>query len=446
MIKLLKGLIKSLKKKSPSPKVKHVIIPRQEHIISRQAINRNALKVLYRLHEAGFASYLVGGCVRDLLLGLKPKDFDVATDASPEEIRKLFRNCILIGRRFRLAHILFGKEIIEVATFRTHHENATHELQGKSDRGMIIRDNVFGSIEDDAFRRDFRMNALYYNIADFSVVDFVGGMDDIKSRVLHMIGDPEVRFHEDPVRLIRAVRFIAKLDFTITPETEVHLMHLHHLLQNVSAARLYQEVLKIFHSGKTLKAIQLLKKYKLLSQLFPLTAPLLDKPHVQTFIDGALTNSDLRFQEGKTISAAFLFAALLWYPISDECNRLEEHRLPKYVALEKAIQVVLKKQAERLSIPRVTQVTIREICMLQHRLNKRNNQQTLRLVEHPRFRAAYDLLLLRAEAEAELAPIAEWWAKFHTATTDEKEKMFKELNNKPRKKKNKKKSQDKISS
>lgn len=418
-----------------------VIIPREEHTISRRVIHPNALKVLYRLHEAGYSACLVGGCVRDLLLGHKPKDFDVATDARPEEVRRLFKNCRLIGKRFRLAHILFGREIIEVATFRTHHENA-HEHHGKMDKGMIIRDNVYGTMADDAWRRDFRINALYYNIADFSIIDFTGGMEDIKTNVLHMIGDPAVRFREDPVRLLRAVRFLGKLHINISPDTEKPMIELSNLLQHVSSARLFQEILKIFQEGATLKTITLLRKYKLFMQLFPATEKCMNEPEAEKLITLALKNTDQRVAEGKTVSPAFLFAILLWHPVLKEFSQYEKSKIPKYVAFEKALREVLKQQTQQLAIPRKIQIVISEIWMLQQRLARRG-ASAQRLLAHPRFRAAYDLLLLRAQIGEPVQDVAAWWTQFYHQDQEERAKMIKEVNKPPRRRNFKKRARRK---
>ena len=379
--------------------------------------------MLYRLHEAGFKAYLVGGCVRDLLLGYAPKDFDIATDARPEEVRRLFKNCRLIGKRFRLAHILFGRDIIEVATFRTHHENAK-EQHGKSHEGMIVRDNVYGTIEDDVCRRDFRINALYYNIADYSVVDYVDGMSDIKNKVLHMIGDPSQRFLEDPVRLLRAVRFMAKLHIHVTPETEEPLAQLSHLLQNVSSARLFQEVLKIFQGGVTLETIKLLQKYDLIKQLF------IYSEKSQQLLTIALASTDQRINEGKTVSPAFLFAVLLWQSVLDQAAQSADKKIPAYITFEKALYDIIKQQTVRLAIPRLMQMSIREICLLQQRLTYRRGTQPYRLLEHPRFRAGYDLLLLRAQAGEPIQELAEWWKLFYAAAPEQREKMLLEIQKK----------------
>jgi poly(A) polymerase len=429
IIKLLKGLVDHFIKEKPEHKTKisPIIIPRAGHTISRSHINHNALKVLYRLREAGYSAYLVGGCVRDLLLGYTPKDFDIATDALPEEVRKLFRNCRLIGKRFRLAHIVFGKEIIEVATFRTHHENAPREHHNKTQHGMITRDNVFGTIEEDVWRRDFRMNALYYNIADYTVVDYVGGLEDINNKMLSMIGEPEQRFHEDPVRLLRAIRFLAKLQINISPETEEPIRKLNYLLQHVSSARLFQEVLKIFQEGCTLATIQLLQKYNLFVQLFPGTFAALEEPFAKNLLTSALISTDHRISQGKTVSPAFLFAVLLWHPTVKKLPELENKKLPMYVAYEKALQIVLKEQTERLAIPRAMQLSIREICILQYRFTQRRGNNPHRLLEHPRFRAAYDLLLLRAHSGEPVEELSTWWTQYYTADHEERQKILKDI-------------------
>ena len=397
---MLKGFLKRLTKERPSVnnQIQATVIPRNEHTISRADINPNALKVLYRLHNAGYGAYLVGGCVRDLLFGYRPKDFDIATDARPEDVRRLFKNCRLIGKRFRLAHIVFGKEIIEVATFRTHHEKAQEQHGKSSHHGMIIRDNVYGTIEDDVWRRDFTINALYYNIADFSVVDYTNGMQDIKHKLLRIIGNPEQRFTEDPVRLLRAARFLGKLNLHISAETENLLNQLSHLLQHVSPARLFQEVLKIFQEGATTSTFQILQKYHLFEQLFPQTNHALNQPETKKLLDEALADTDARAQSGKSVSPAFLLAVFLWRPVLQQTLRGQAENLPPFVALEKALQTVLQTQTKHLAMPRALVVSIREICTLQHQFIHRHGSRPYRSLEHPRFRAAYDLLLLRAKA------------------------------------------------
>lgn len=416
-------------------KVKHLkktsanlpfVIPRADHGISRSHIDPNALKVLYRLHNAGFSAFLVGGCVRDLLLDKKPKDFDIATNALPDEVRKLFRNCRLIGKRFRLAHIVFGKDIIEVATFRTHHKDAK-EQHGKMHEGMIVRDNVYGTIEDDVWRRDFTVNALYYNIADFSIIDYTGGMKDLKAKCIRMIGDPEQRFHEDPVRLLRAIRFAGKLGLDISPETEKPMLELSHLLNNVSPARLFQEVLKFFQEGATLPTFKLLQKYRLFGPLFPQTEEFLSDPITAKLIEDALTSTDHRLHEGKSVSPAFLFAVFLWHPVTKLVKEILTERVPTSAAYEKALHLALRKQVETLTIPRVLQSSIQEICFLQHRLTCRYGSASFRLLDHPRFRAGYDLLILRAGAGESVQELSTWWMQFYAGTLEQREALLKEV-------------------
>ncbi len=417
----MKKLIQAIRPKQVSPKLvlSPTIIPRAEHNVSRRDIDSHALKVLYRLHEAGFHAYLVGGCVRDLLLGQRPKDFDIATNAHPEEVRRLFKNCRLIGKRFRLAHILFGNHIIEVATFRTHHQNAL-EQHAKMRDGMIVRDNVYGLIEDDVLRRDYGINALYYNIADFSIVDFVGGMNDIKQKVLRMIGNPLERFTEDPVRLLRAIRFLAKLDITIDPDTEKHLIASARLLEQVSNARLFQEILKMFESGTLLKTLKLLQQYNLLSSVF------LHSPQHLSLVYIAAQNSDDRVRIQKTVSPAFLLAAFLWPLLATKTAELEGV-LPRSLAFDTAANDILKEQTQKLALSRLIQTAIREIASLQFRFHLRRGNAPLKLLDHPRFRAAYDLLLLRAESGEPIAELAGWWKQFHDATTEEQLQLLKDV-------------------
>jgi len=438
---LLKGLLKSFSTKKPASikSIKPIIIPRAEHTISRNGINHNALKVLYRLNSSGYSAFLVGGCVRDLLLGRHPKDFDIATNALPEDVRRLFRNCRLIGKRFRLAHIIFGKDIIEVATFRTHHKDS-HEKHGHSHEGMIIRDNVYGTIEDDVLRRDFTINALYYNIADYTIVDYMHGMQDVQTRLLRMIGDPMQRFQEDPVRLLRAIRFVGKLNLEISPELEKSIYELSHLLGHVSAARLFQEILKFFQEGPRLSTFRLLLKYQLFNQLFPQTSEFLTQPETIQLIENALSDTDQRDDEGKTISPTFLFSVFLWRPILQLSNKSQTEDLPAHVTFEKSIRTVLRQQLERLTIPKRLLMSIQDICFLQYRLTCRYGIAPFRLLEHPRFRAGYDLLILRASAGEPVKELSEWWIKFYSSTQEEREAMIKEISDSTAPKKKKRRS------
>jgi poly(A) polymerase len=422
------------------------VIPRSEHSISRAAISPNALKVLYRLKEAGYQGFLVGGAVRDLLLGITPKDFDVATNALPEEVRRLFRNCRLIGRRFRLAHVFFGSEIIEVATFRAAAaperedaedaeadggESAVAEFSAPSDSehrafdqtGRILRDNIYGTIEEDVWRRDFAANGLYYSIEDFSIWDFVDGVSDIKARRLKLIGDPETRYREDPVRMLRAVRFAAKLDFSIEPATEQPIAQLAYLLDGVPPARLFDEVLKLFLSGFGAKSYRLLRQYGLFEHLFPLSAAAFALPpyaYAGDMLEQGLANTDARIAADKPVTPTFLFAVLLWSAVLRELNERQAGPAPDLAQLMQACDTVLKSQQARVAIPRRFAVPMRELLMLQPRFNRRSGVKSLSLLQHPRFRAAYDFLMLRAQVGVADPELAKWWTDIQVLPQDER--------------------------
>ncbi len=419
------------------------VYTRAEHNISRSQISENALKVLYRLKKSGYEAYLVGGCVRDLLLGCEPKDFDVVTDASPEQVRKVFRNCRLIGRRFRLAHIHFGRDIIEVATFRG--SNAVdNESQRVHEDGRLLRDNVFGTIEEDVWRRDFTVNALYYNIRDFSVVDYAGGMEDHSAGLLKLIGDPAARYREDPVRMLRAVRFAVKLGFTLDPDTEKALFELVHLLDSIPTARLYDEALKLFLSGKGLQTFEMLRHYGLFYMLFPQADQCLDSEAYdfpRLFIAKALENSDLRMAEGKSVTPYFLLSAFLWESVQLLAKQKIKQGEDENFAYQHAANEVLSLQVKKISIPKRITQSMREVWQLQLRFNRCTGSRPYRLLSHPRFRAAYDFFLLRAETGGADLELAQWWTKFQDADEVEKKRMTRP----PRKKKNKKtRSQGKV--
>ena len=391
-------------------------IPRSEHSISRVNISPNALKVLYRLKDAGYQAHLVGGGVRDLLLGREPKDFDIATDAHPEDVRKLFRNCRLIGRRFRLAHILFGREVIEVATFRALQQGGDGNAdQHVDDEGRIVRDNVFGDIKGDAFRRDFTVNALYYNIADFSIIDYTGGMADIEGGVLRLIGDPDIRYREDPVRMLRAVRFATKLGFRLEPATEQSIEELAPLLGDIPPARLFDEMLKLFMGGSALANFEMLRHYNLFGQLFPLTEQSLthEENHFPlTLISRGMANTDARIEQGKPVTPAFLFAVFLWQPVRERAAQLEATGQHPAQALQHASSQIIAEQATVMATPRRFSLPMRDIWMLQLRLENKGGRRSQRVLGHPRFRAAYDFLLLRAEAGEVPKELGDWWTEF----------------------------------
>jgi poly(A) polymerase len=404
-------------------------VPRDRHNISRANISPNAVKVLYRLRQGGYEAYLVGGGVRDLLLGREPKDFDVATDAHPEDVRRVFRNCRLIGRRFRLAHVHFGGEIIEVATFRGGEPTEGDEGDGERhlENGMIVRDNLYGTLEEDARRRDFTVNALYYSIADFSVIDFAGGMEDLRAGRLRLIGDdPERRYREDPVRMLRAVRFAAKLGFAIDPECEEPLLTQGELLQGVPAARLFEEVLKLFHGGTGLSAFEKLRHYGLFGRLFSDTEECLaheDQAFPITFVSRGLENTDRRILEGQPVTPAFLFAVLLWEPVRRRYeDLLDEGRSPAE-AMFMAGGEIASRQQDSVTIPKRFGLPMREIWDLQPRLEERQGKRPYRLVTHPRFRAAYDFLVLRAGAGEADPELAAWWTRFQEANAEERSGM-----------------------
>jgi poly(A) polymerase len=456
-----------------------LVIPRSEHSISRAAISPNALKVLYRLKEAGYQGFLVGGAVRDLLLGIRPKDFDVATNAQPEDVRHLFRNCRLIGRRFRLAHVHFGNEIIEVATFRAtaapEREDAEDtdtdaeggdsgdlgeagrddDADGQSDvprdeagdingnvatpaeysppsdsehrafdqTGRILRDNIYGTIEEDVWRRDFAANGLYYSIEDFSIWDFVDGVRDIKERRLTMIGDPETRYREDPVRMLRAVRFAAKLGFSIEEKTEKPIRELAYLLDGVPPARLFDEVLKLFLSGYGAKSFELLQQYGLFQHLFPQSAAAMALPpyaYAREMLERGLVNTDERIAADKPVTPTFLFAVLLWGALLRELNERQAGPAPDMAVLMQACDAVLRNQQSRVAIPRRFGVPMRELLMLQPRFNRRSGVKSLSLMQHPRFRAAFDFLLLRASVGVADPELAKWWTDIQVMPQEER--------------------------
>jgi len=400
-------------------------IPRPAHNISRANISRNALKVLYRLNKSGFQGYLVGGGVRDLLLGREPKDFDVVTDARPEQVKALFRNCRLIGRRFRLAHVHFGAEVIEVATFRAPHGG---DEEGATVDGRIVRDNVYGSFGEDAARRDFTVNSLYYDIRDFSLVDTCGGLADLKAGVLRLIGDPETRFREDPVRMLRAVRFAAKLGFRLHPDTEASIPRLAHLLEEIPPARLFDELLKLFHGGYGVQTFELLRHYGLFGRLFPATEECLAEEaegFPRMLMVKALGNTDARIVAGKPVTPAFLFAALLWEPVRRRAASYCQAGESEASALGLAGEEVLAGQVQSVSIPRRFGTVSKEIWAMQTRLAQTGGKRALRLLAHPRFRAAYDFLLLRAEAGEDLQPLCDWWTAFQEADEAQRPGMLK---------------------
>ncbi len=408
-------------KKPNTPK----IIPRPAHTVSRDDISKSALKVLYRLHKSGYQAFLVGGCVRDALLDLHPKDFDVATNATPEEVRSLFDNCRLIGRRFRLAHVRFGREIIETATFRAAAIHAADDVS-HDDEGRIIRDNVYGSIEEDVWRRDFTCNALYYNIADFSIWDYTDGMRDVERRRLVLIGDPDTRLREDPVRMLRAVRFAAKLDFTID-KSVIKSMHKHvDLLSNVPAARLFDEFLKLFQSGFAERTFDLLREHGLFAEMFPATDQELEADSsYEDFVRAALRNTDRRVAQDQSVTPMFLIGVFFWAPtVRLAAIRRAEEKMSESQALSLASYELMAQQQQRISIPKRFSIPMREMLSLQPRFANQRGKRALKFLEHRRFRAAYDFMLLLSEVGQADQQTAEFWTNVQSQSAQERAISF----------------------
>lgn len=396
------------------------IIPRDQHCISRKNISDGALKVMSRLRGDGHQAYLVGGAVRDLLLGGRPKDFDVATDATPEAVHALFRNSRIIGRRFRIVHVRFGREIIEVTTFRGHHDNdakPTSETGGnhsrQSDKGLLLRDNVYGTLEEDAVRRDLTVNALYYDSGKFEVFDHVGGLEDLERRNIRIIGEPAVRFTEDPVRMLRVLRFAAKLQFDIAPDTASAIPECAHLLAEIPAARLFDEFLKLFLAGYATSTFDQLHQHDLLQYLFPETHAEIERDETAlVLVRAAMESTDKRIAIGKPVTPAFILAALLWPSVERRAQQLQDQGDPPIPAMHAAAQQVVSEAARHISIPKRFSQPMREIWEFQLRLQNRRGRRAAELVDHRRFRAAYDFLLLREQSGAQTGNLGDWWTDF----------------------------------
>jgi poly(A) polymerase len=395
-------------------------IPASQHGIDRTRVSRSAIRTCETLQAAGHRAYVVGGAVRDLLVGIVPKDFDVATDATPEQVKSHFRRAIIIGRRFRLVHVMFGAETIEVSTFRGS------DPSERDTDGRVLADNVFGEQYEDAARRDFTINALYYDPGTGEVLDYTDGVRDIQRRRLRIIGDPETRYREDPVRMLRAVRFAAKLGFDLDPATRAPIAKLADLIENVPAARLFDEMLKLLTSGHSVACISQLRAEGLHRGLLPLLDVILEQPQGERFVMFSLARTDERARAGKRVSPGFLFATLLWHEVLSKWNaRLAagEHRMP---ALEAAIDQVLDSQTEKLAIQRRFTSDMREIWTLQPRFERRTGQAPLRLLEHLRLRAGYDFLLIRCAAEEAPAELGQWWTRFIDGSEEERAALMQE--------------------
>lgn len=392
----------------------------QEHGIDLTLLSPNAVRVTQTLQEAGFKAFVVGGAVRDLLLGVKPKDFDVATNATPEQVKRLFRRAFIIGKRFQIVHVMFGQEIIEVTTFR----GASAESALKDEHGRVLRDNTFGEQHEDAVRRDFTINAMYYDPASQAVLDYHGGIADIRKKTLRIIGIPEARFREDPVRLLRVVRFAAKLGFTIDPSTREPIQVMAPLINNVPAARVFDEMLKLLMSGHALACLQQLRKEGLHHGLLPLLDVVLEQPLGEKFVTLALAGTDERVRQGKPVSPGFLFAALLWHQVLEKWNAYQaagEYPIP---ALHLAADDVLDTQTEKLALQRRIATDMRDIWAMQPRFERRSGKSPYKLLEHMRLRAGYDFLLLRCASGEIDAEIGEWWTAFIAADGAGREELM----------------------
>lgn len=438
---MLKKLFKSFRfplRRAAHPRTTPEVLSSRQHSLTRSRISRNAVNVVERLQQAGYQAYVVGGCVRDLLLNLPPKDFDVATSATPEQVRAEFRNARVIGRRFKLAHVHFGREIIEVATFRANHpqadddeeENNSHSARHES--GRILRDNVYGTLEDDAQRRDFTINALYYDPRTERILDYAQGVHDIKNRLVRLIGDPEQRYMEDPVRMLRAVRFAAKLDFAIERHSAAPIRRLAPLLRDIPAARLFEEVLKLFLAGRAERTFDLLIEFDLFAPLFPASAAALkEQPeYADKLIRKALINTDERIRLGKPVTPAFLFATLLWPALPARVLDMQERGMPPIPAMQEAAHQLISEQCQRIAIPKRFTLPIREIWDMQERLPRRHGKRADVLLENPRFRAGYDFLLLRESAGEQTDGLGDWWTDYQEVSDSERRNMIRALSSK----------------
>lgn len=397
------------------------VIPFELHGVAREQISYGAKRVTDGLQAAGYQAFVVGGAVRDLLLNRIPKDFDVTTNATPEEVRRTFRRSRIIGRRFQLVHVMFGEEVVEVSTFRSMIEAEDAQTD---EHGRLLRDNQFGDQEQDAARRDFTVNALFYDPATQEIYDYHGGYADTRKRLLRMIGDPLVRFREDPVRMVRAVRLSAKLGMQIEVKTAAPINEMKNLLDNVPQARLLDEVLKMLLSGHSVECIQQLRKMNLHHGLLPLLDVILEQPMGEKFVMLALRNTDERINQEKTVSPAFLFAALLWHEVLAAWNNLVKQGERPVPAMHAAMDEVLGRQKAQLAIPHRHDAVMKEIWLLQQRFDQRGGQRPFRLLEQPRFRAAFDFLLLRCASGEVDQELGLWWDEFQDASVERQTEML----------------------
>lgn len=412
-------------------------IPPDAHSVHADDMSPFALEVVDTLRDAGYDAYLVGGCVRDMILGMSPKDFDVATDATPEQTRKLFRRARIIGRRFQIVHVQNRREIIEVTTFRGHHESKGSEPVKKrrgepsakqSGKGMLVRDNVFGSMEEDAMRRDFSCNALYFDADTEEIIDFIGGVEDLKKGQLTTIGDPAERFKEDPVRMLRAIRFQAKLGLKLDTKSEKELLTQASMIKEVSAARLFDEVIKLLLHAKSTRSFELFQKTGLFSLLFPETAGAATKnAQLDSLLKVAMEHTEQRLSIGKGVSPFYLYATLLWPAVVTRYDYYVGKKQAPARAMELAATDVLRNQMELVSIPKRFSMSMRDTWYLQTQLHRRAGNRAAKLAEHPRFRAAYDFVLMREESGETLDGLGDWWTRYQASSPAERETMSNEV-------------------
>ena len=433
MLKKLFQSFRSPLRRAQHPRSTPEVLSSRQHSLTHSQISRHAVSVVERLQKAGYEAYVVGGCVRDLLLNYTPKDFDVATSATPEQVRAEFRNARVIGRRFKLVHVHFGREIIEVATFRANHPQGDDEedsnQSSRNESGRILRDNVYGTLENDAQRRDFTINALYFDVTGERILDYARGMHDIRNRQVRLIGDPEKRYLEDPVRMLRAVRFAAKLDFDIESHSAEPIPRLAKMLRDIPSARLFDEVLKLFLSGYAEHVFELLLEYDLFEPLFPASAAALKASPEYTYnlISQAFINTDQRIEDGKPVTPAFLFAALLWPALPARVIKLQDRGMPPIPAMQEAAHELIAEQCQRIAVPKRFTIPIREIWDMQERLPRRSGKRADLLLENPRFRAGYDFLLLRESAGEKTNGLGDWWTDYQDCTDSERRQMIRDL-------------------
>ncbi|MGN2405941.1 polynucleotide adenylyltransferase PcnB [Pseudomonas syringae] len=435
--KLFQSFRSPLRKPQQHTRTTPEVLNSGQHSLQRGQFSRYAVNIVERLQNAGYQAYLVGGCVRDMMLNITPKDFDVATSATPEQVRAEFRNARIIGRRFKLVHIHFGREIIEVATFRANHpqddEEEDSNQSSRNESGRILRDNVYGTLEEDAQRRDFTINALYYDPVTERVLDYANGVHDIRNRLIRLIGDPEQRYKEDPVRMLRAVRFAAKLDFGIEKHSALPIRPLAAMLRDIPSARLFEEVLKLFLSGHAASTFEMLVDLELFEPLFPASSKALEynPTYTHTLISNALINTDLRIKQNKPVTPAFLFAALLWPALPAKVLRAQERGMPPIAAMQEAAHELIIEQCQRIAIPKRFTLPIREIWDMQERLPRRSGKRADLLLDNSRFRAGYDFLLLRESAGEQTDGLGQWWTDYQECNESERRDMIRDLSGKP---------------